>query len=194
MKNFICLFFCLFIIQSCNAQKNYTVDIKRKNLLVFNVLNDDMKLSLRESVYSRNKTIITSTIWANEDMGTGFFMRKFIFIQQNDTMNLICNYCGRGGHNYYFKNLKFQKGDYEINYNYSKKYNEKEKRYENDIKYVLGKQIKIPKEVQDVLLTNAFIEFTGNPTTSSKDTYFKDLKFIEVDLFDTINVKLERIE
>lgn len=126
MKKFI----YLFILQACNAQKSDTVDIKRKNLLVFNLLNDDMKLSLRESIYSKNKAIVISTNWSNEDMGTGFFIRKITFIRKNDTMNLVCNYCGRGGHNYYFKKLKFQKGDYEINYNYSKKYNEKDKRYE----------------------------------------------------------------
>ncbi|MBS7230528.1 hypothetical protein KHA90_05790 [Flavobacterium psychroterrae] len=80
MKKFSYLFIYLFIIQVCNAQKSDTVDIKRKNLLVFNLLNDDMKLSLRESIYSKNKAIVISTIWANEDMGTGFFVRKFTFI------------------------------------------------------------------------------------------------------------------
>jgi hypothetical protein len=191
MKKFIYLFTYLFIIQSCNAQKHDTVDIKRKNLLVFNLLNDNIKLSLRESIYSKNKTIVTSSIWANEDMGTGFFARKFIFIQKNDTMYLICNYCGRGGHNYYFKNLKFQKGGYEINYNYSKKYNEKEKRYENDLKYVLGAQIKTPKEVQGVLLKNAYV---SPKKPAFQDLYFKDLKFYEIDLQDKINVQLKQLE
>ena len=38
---------------------------------------------------------------------------------------------------------------------YPKKYNEKKKRYENDVEYIKGSQIKTTKGVQNILFKNA---------------------------------------
>ena len=60
--------------------------------------------------------------------------------------------------------------------------------------FVKGSQIESPKEVQHILFNNAFIDATANPETTFKNTYFKDLEFIEVDLADTMNVRLKKNE
>jgi hypothetical protein len=107
-------------------------------------------------------------------------------------MDIICNHCGSAGTNYYFKNLEFKKGSYELRIEYTKKYNTKEKRFEKDIKYIFGKEIHTSKEVQNILFKNANYEILRNP--KYLDLYFKDLKFIEIDLKDTINVKLKKLD
>ncbi|MBF7092542.1 hypothetical protein IUY40_13475 [Flavobacterium sp. ALJ2] len=87
------------------------------------------------------------------------------------------NYFGQG-ENLYLKRVPFKKGNYELSFKIPKE-------------KISGKKIKTPKEVQDILFRNAYVS-PKKPVF--QDVYFRDLEFYEIDLKDTRNVKLERVE
>ncbi|ELY2018409.1 hypothetical protein SL053_002334 [Flavobacterium psychrophilum] len=105
-------------------------------------------------------------------------------------MNVKCK-CGQE-RNHFLKNLKFQKGNFELSFDSQKRYNEQTKKYESQINYTLGNQIKTSKKIQNILFKNSYVWWEING--KSKDIYFKDLKFIVIDLKDSINVKIKKID
>lgn len=177
MKKFIYLFIYLFIcvlIYSCKAQV-IELDIKKQDIIVLNFTNGKIKLIVRNNIYSKDNLIVTSWIWAPEDMGKYYFEKNITFIQNKDTMNI--NYYGQG-ENLYLKSLQFKKGNYKLSF---KKPTEK----------IIGSKIKNLKGVQNFLFKNAYVS-PKKPVF--QNVYFKNIEFHGVDLKDTINVKLVRIE
>jgi hypothetical protein len=185
MKKAVCLLVFIYLfIYSCKAQNR--IDIKKEDIFIFAFKNDNVILGQRV-VYSKNNFIIFSKKWGSEDMGYGNFKKHFKFIQHRDTMDLEFS---SQYNNLYFKNFIFKKGYYKLDYlpnNYQKRKNMLST-------HSRGSRIETPKEVQHMLFKNAFIDATANPETTFKDTYFKDLKFIEIDISDTINVKFKKAE
>ena len=92
-------------------------------------------------------------------------------------MHIRCD-CGQE-RNYYFKNFEFKKGYYELKI--------KELSEEN----ILGNQINTPNEGQSILFKNAYVP-PDEPVI--RDVYFKNLKFREVDVSNTINIQLKKVE
>lgn len=121
--------------------------------------------------------------------GSHYFDKKYSFVQAKDTMNIKCK-CAQE-QNLIFENFKFQKGNFELIYDFQKKYNDSIKKYEPKIRYVYGYQIKVSKSVQNILFKNAYP--WSEEKNNFKNLYFKDLKFIEIDLKDSTNVKLEKL-
>ena len=192
MKKII-LYLILGLFTTCKAQVE--VNSKQRDILVFQTLTDNVKyesIPVKEyipdkkkylkfkrnsniEVYNKEKLIVISQSWSS--YGSNHFNKYYSFIKDKDTMNITCE-CGQES-NHYFKNLKFKKGNYELSFQLNKE-------------KILGKQIKTPKEVQDILFKNSYIWW--DVKGEFKNLYFKDLKFIEIDLKDTINVKLKLIE
>lgn len=183
MKKYICLFVCLFFY-ACLVQAQDTikeVDLKKQDVLLFEVSKNDIKLLYRE-LYSKNNFIIGSQEWI-ELIGRSYFNRRYFLIQNEDTMNIKC-YCGQEW-NLYFKNLDFKKGNYELTFTYPN--------LVYSVNFISGSEINTPKEIQNILFKNAYPWWEyGN--RDFRDMYFKDLKFIKIDLSDTANVKLEKVE
>ncbi|ELY2018411.1 hypothetical protein SL053_002336 [Flavobacterium psychrophilum] len=177
MKKFIYLFIYSLLIQSCKSQVIIS-DLERKNIIVFDFIRNDSRLIGEKSIYSKDELIINSSIWSGEDMGVGNFKREYYFVKNKDTMSMICGSCGKAGNYYYFKNIEFQKGNYEF-------------KIENRKNRILGKQIKTSREVQNILFRNAYPWWKKND--DFKDMYFKDLQFFQFDIKDTINVKLKKL-
>ncbi|AZA76556.1 hypothetical protein EG347_02950 [Chryseobacterium sp. G0186] len=202
MKNILIIITINLIFTSCNAQK--AIDTSSKDVLVFEFINENITLAKYYSkVYNRDNSY-KKTIEASENkeifndhnisiitqewktIGSKYYQKKYTFIQQKDTMTIHCN-CGQE-RNYYFKNLPFKKGNYNLSFDIPKKYNRETKTYEKDIKYIYGSGITAVKEMQNTLFKNAYIP--SNEQTK-RDLYFKDLKFVEIDIKDTTNVHLE---
>ncbi len=190
-----------FTFSSCSAQK--VVNLKSKDVLVFNFKTDDVRLAkFYAKVYNQDGTY-KETIESSENeeisnkenlvitqewkpMGYGYYQKKYSFILDKDTMNISCK-CGQF-QNYYFKNLDFKKGNYELKFDFIEKYDEETKKHKPQIKYILGNEITTSKEVQNILFKNTY------ENSAQQDKYFRDLKFIEIDLRDTLNTKLIKIE
>ena len=117
--------------------------------------------------------ILITNKWTNDFMS---IEKYYSFIKQRDTMNISCR-CGQE-RNYYFKNLGFKKGNYELKFNIPKE-------------STIGSKIETAEEVQNIMFKNTYL---SDENSTQKDKYFKDLKFIEIDLNDTINVKLTEIK
>ncbi|MDN3674489.1 hypothetical protein QWY99_15720 [Flavobacterium branchiarum] len=187
----LALFIAFFF--SCKAQKRI-IETKSKDVILFNIEKSFFSIlnnKYNQKVYGGNDFLIFTQNWSA--LGYNYFNKEYSFTQAQDTMNIKCN-CGQE-RNYFFKNLEFKKGNYELRIDFPQRYNDSEKKYEPQIKYILGKQIRVPKEVQQILFQNFYIRWNDvdNPI-KSKDLYFKDLYFIEIDLKDSTSVKLKKIE
>nr|WP_315239265.1 hypothetical protein [uncultured Flavobacterium sp.] len=209
MRNlFLCLFLCLFL-QSCKGQSIIVDSEKDNDVIIFNLSNYDVSLinlpekhylpdtkrywetnpKFNTEIYSKNKFVIFKQRWQN--IGYGYGEKYYNFINsKKDTMNIKC-FCPQET-NYFFKNLEFRKGKFELSFAFPKKQNEQTKKYESQINYILGNQIKTPQEVQSVLFKNSYVwwETKGE----FKNIFFKDLKFVEIDLNDSTNVKLKKLD
>ncbi|CAA0213733.1 hypothetical protein ACE1MK_04970 [Tenacibaculum maritimum] len=185
MKNIVYLFTYL-LMSSCSAQKKVIESLKQ-DIILFNFLEKNISLS-QASYYNENYSIAMNIRYL---IGMRYGKFDYTFIKnKKDTMNIKC-FC-RQEDNLYFKNLKFKKGNYKLNFSFSKVYNKKSEKYEKVKSVILGKEIKTTKEIQNILFKNADYEQLKKP--NYKDTYFRDLKFLEINLKDTINVKLIQIE
>lgn len=185
MKNIVYLFAYL-LISSCSAQKKVIESLKQ-DIILFSFLEKNISLS-QASYYNENYSIAMNIRYL---IGTRYGKFDYTFIKnKKDTMNIKC-FC-RQEDNLYFKNLKFKKGNYKLNFSFSKVYNKKSEKYEKVKNVTLGKEIKTTKEIQNILFKNAI----HSPRKASlfEDVYFEDLRFLEIDLKDTINVKLVQIK
>ncbi|MDN3674487.1 hypothetical protein QWY99_15710 [Flavobacterium branchiarum] len=193
MKKITLTLFITLILFSCKAQKRI-IETKSKDVILFNIENSFFSIlnnKYNQNVYSGNDFLIFTQNWTA--LGYNYFNKEYLLIRAEDTMNIKCN-CGQE-RNFFFKNLEFQKGNFELIIDYSDRYNNSTKKYENREKYILGKQIRVLKEVQQILFQNTYSRWydIDNPI-KSKDLYFKDLKFVEIDLKDSTSVKLKKIE
>ncbi len=186
MKNIIYLFIYL-LTSSCNAQ-NIVIDVAKKDVVLFNFSKKNISLSKDIASYrTENFSIAINNRYL---IGSRYGKFNYTLIKsEKDTMNIKC-YCGQEA-NIYIKNLKFKKGNYNLSFNFPRIYNEKTKKYEKDKILILGKEIKTTKETQNIVFKNAV--YTPLEKKIFKDVYFKNLKFIVIDLKDTTNVKLEQI-
>jgi hypothetical protein len=171
---YLLIYLCLY---SCKAQ-NIIVESKSNDILIFNFKEDDIHLLLDKfntPLYHNNKLIIFKQRWRG--YGTAYIKKYYYFLyKKKDTMHIECN-CGQE-RNYYFKNLEFKEGYYKLRL--------EELPEEN----ILGSRIKTPIEVQSIFFKNTYVP-PDEPT--QRDIYFKNLEFIEVDLKDTINVKIKKV-
>ena len=99
--------------------------------------------------------------------------KDFNFYNGEKDMEIECK-C-RENQNYYLKNLKIEDGNYKLT-------------YKKGIK-IKGSEIKVSDSIQNTLFKN----IRANIHTKSKNIYFKDLEFVVLDLADTLNVKLKKI-
>ncbi|MCD8418706.1 hypothetical protein J2Q11_13605 [Tenacibaculum finnmarkense genomovar finnmarkense] len=184
MKNIVYLFAYLFI-SSCSAQKKVIESLKQ-DIVLFSFSEKNISLS-QARYYNENYSIAMNIRYL---IGTHYGKFDYTFIKnKKDTMNIKC-FCHQED-NLYFKNLKFKKGSFELSFDFPKKYNEQLKKYERQKTYIVGNNIKTTKETQNILFKNSDYEQLRKP--NYKDTYFRDLKFLEINLKDTMNVKLEQI-
>lgn len=186
MKKIFIYFAVVCVFNSCKSQEK-VIDIKSTDIIVFNLKNSNIRLPYLRTIYSDSNIVVINKFWA---MPPTNFIKYYKFISNKDTMNVKC-FCGQE-QNLYFTNLTFKKGKYELDFSFPNKYNEKNKNFDYQINYIFGKEIKSPKEVQKILFKNAYPWWESQ--RHFKDLKFKDLKFIEVDLNDTINVKLKKVE
>jgi hypothetical protein len=189
MKTLFFYFFIFLSIYACkiHAQSSYTdtviIDIKYKDIFIFNTKGSCIYLLnsfYTEKTYNQKKNIIGIQRWVGD--GFDYIKKEYSFIYKKDTMNIICN-CKQYT-NIYFKNLEFKKGTYELLVHFEL--------YRSLKKIISGNQIKTPKEVQNILFRNAY-PWGENGDRKFGDMYFKDLKFIEINLADTVNVKLRKV-
>ncbi|MFV0531967.1 MAG: hypothetical protein ACK5MD_11105 [Flavobacteriales bacterium] len=192
MRGIAYIILTIFTLSSCSAQK--IINAKSKDVLVFNfkkenviltkfyakVYNQDgtyktaVESSENREVNSKGNFSIITQDW--QALGNHYYQKKYSFVLEKDTMNISCK-CGQE-RNYYFKNLEFKKGNYEL-------------KFEIPNNRIKGSEIETSKEVQKILFKNAYVP---NETPTQQDKYFKDLLFFQVNLEDTINVKLTKIE
>jgi hypothetical protein len=176
MKNFVLYIVIGLITTSCKSQQRI-IDLESKDIIIFNFKDDTVGFSnnkYNESIIINCNVVITQN-WSG--YGSHYFKKEYNIVKQQDTMNIKC-FCGQE-RNYYFKNIEFKKGIYELEFKISD-YN------------INGTQIIAQKEQQNILFKNAY-PWGESGDRDFRDTYFKDLRFIEIDLADTVNVKLKKV-
>lgn len=169
--------FSSLLLYSCKAHNTDTINSRNKDIIVFKI--DTKKIKNKYSdIYVSNYSIEMVNHSENEDMGYSKFkyFKYFSFIHKRDTMNIECQCIQK--HNYYFKNLDFQRGNYKLNFEIKKE-------------KLFGRNVITQKEVQNILFKDIYV---SDKKFASQDAYLKDIEFYEVDFKDTINVKLKRIE
>lgn len=174
MRNIFSLLICLFV-QSCQSQKVY-FDIKSYDIILFELMNNETIIPKKftKSLLVENDFHVTSSQW--RALGGSYGNNYVLLNSSRDTMNIKC-FC-RQENNLFFKNITFRKGNYELSF---KKPNEK----------IKGKEIKTSMQMQNIIFKNAYSSLR-EPVF--QDKYFQDLEFYEINLKDTINVKLKSIE
>ncbi|WP_298545898.1 hypothetical protein [uncultured Aquimarina sp.] len=190
MKRIIIYCLILLITSSCKAQST-VIDLDSKDLIVFEfnykvelakfytkVYNEDgtfkkeIESSENKEVYNKQKTIIITQEW--QGYGSRYFDKKYLFIRNQDTMAISCN-CGQEA-NFYFKDISFQKGHYEL-------------QFEQPKLTIKGSEL-ADKNLNKLILKNAYIR-EGNSTVI-KQAPFKKLDFYEISLNDN-GVTLKQI-
>jgi hypothetical protein len=179
MKKTIYLLIPVYLyLSSCKAQ-NTIVESKSNDILIFNFKEDNIHPLLdnfNTPLYHNNKLIIFKQKW--QSYGTGYIDKYYYFLNKaKDTMHIRCD-CGQE-RNYYFKNFEFKKGYYKLEIKELPK------------ERLSGSQIQTPKEVQSILFKNAYVP-PDEPV--QRDVYFKNLKFREIDVSNTINIQLKKVE
>lgn len=174
MRKTIIYFLFNLLILSCSAQKNI-IDAQKKDVILFNILTDKTSLYSDFFIYNNGNFNVTMNNW--HTIGSRYGKYNYTFIKnEQDTMNIRC-FC-RQEYNIYIKNLEFKKGHYEL-------------KFEMPKNKILGSDIETPIDLQKILFKNTYVP---DEKPIQKDKYFKDLKFVEINLKDTVNVKLTKIE
>lgn len=171
MRNFIYILICLFICESCKSQEK-AIEYENENLIIFDIRNQKIKLKDSLQVLLIHKNLIFVKNRKYVDIPRPM---KLSFVKEKDTMNIIFGYGNWG--NIYVKNFKFKNGNYQIIANIN-----------SDSKKILLNRQDIPK--QKIISKNQY--FPKEHTR--RDIELKDMIFYEVDLNDTMNVKLTEIK
>ena len=175
MKHIFALSLLIVLINGCYSQKNLP---KEKQSDVF-VLDNRDDFSLVEHYPNKlaikdEKHLVFFQEWLG--YGGGDIDKEYVFYKNKDTMVVRCN-CGQA-YNAYFKNFKFQKG----------KFNLKD---DSKNKIIKGRDISTSKNLQNIIIKNV------NPWDGKGNFLnykYQDIKFREIDLLDTINVHLKKVE
>ncbi|WP_284463813.1 hypothetical protein [Chryseobacterium sp.] len=162
------IFFAILVlpfIYSCNAQRKIAKeDMYSSNLLL---LKPEKGVSILQKTFMQNDTyiLIKDRKWTDIPRPT-----KISFIKDKDTMNYVISYGNTG--NYYFHNIKFKKGNYNIEI----------------LKNNLESSDKANVFNDNILLYKLF----NNSTRKREDTKLNDVIFYSVDFEKLDNVKIER--
>ena len=184
MKTKIVWLFAIILMQVCTAQKNIStekehrvIDTKKEtDVVIANITGGRMLplyLIFNNSLEEGNFFIDLSP-QSTDLMDLSFSNSKsFSFYEGEKDMEIECK-CIEN-QNYYLKNLKIEEGNYKLV-------------YKKGIK-IKGSEIKVSDSIQNTLFKN----IRANIHTKSKNIYFKDLEFVVLDLADTLNVKLKKV-
>lgn len=192
MKNVIYILLISFVFTSCKSQT--IIETKSKDVLIFEFKNDNIKLaryytkvyhqdgtyeaiveaSANKEIFNKQNISIITQEW--QAIGSNYINKRYSFIQQKDTMTIKC-ICGQE-RNYYFKNLEFKKGNYELNFNSPKM----------KIQY---QEIDSLNRVKNIFFKNTYVP---EEELSIRDLYLYDIRFYYIDLHDTINVRLRKVD
>ena len=192
MKTKIVWLFTIILMQACVAQKQTP---KKKESNVLNQTNVSRVIDTKDTYDVILADITKGSMFSlyfgfdSFSEGTHFFdlslqslgqlnfdsedNKQFTFFDDGKRMKIKCE-CGRNK-NYYIKNLKVKEGKYELTYNRTIK--------------TEGDKINVSDSIQNTLFKN----IKPNIHTKPKNIYFKDLEFVVLDLADTLNVKLKKV-
>ena len=164
----------IILFVSCITQQ-ISIDAKRKSFIIYKT-TDNLKIHTSKIEYIGNNFHLSSRGWKGVDIP--IIKSKFEFTKQKDTMKLFC-FC-RELNNYYFKDLKFKKGEYFINLPY-------------EINWIKGLEIKTNRSFQNIKFKRTYLVNHTKKTSSIEDLFFEDLFFQIIDFSDTKNIKLEPV-
>jgi len=162
------LFYCFIVlsISSCKAQST-PIDLDTKDLIVFKFKKDSINIVNNKyvtEIYNKQDKLVLTQEWVG--YGYRYFEKSYIFIKNKDTMNLKC-ISGQGS-NFYFKDILFQKGDYEL-------------RFEMPKLIIKGSEL-VDKELNKLTFKNAYIREENSKVI--KQVPFKELDFYKISLKD----------
>ncbi|WP_106915682.1 hypothetical protein [Chryseobacterium aurantiacum] len=165
MRKIFFIIMVLPLIYSCDAQKKIANDdMYSSNLLL---LKPEKGVRILQKTFMQNDTytLIKDRKWTDIPRPT-----TISFIKDKDTMNYVINYGNTG--NYYLHNLKFKKGNYNVEI----------------LKNNLESSGKVNVFNENILLYKLF----NNNTRKREDTKLNDVTFYSVDFEKLDNIKLER--
>ncbi|AZA76558.1 hypothetical protein EG347_02965 [Chryseobacterium sp. G0186] len=161
------LFFVILIspfIYSCNAQRETTKnDMYSSNILLLKV-EKNVRVLQKALIQNDDYILIKDRRWSDIPRPT-----KISFIKDRDTMNYVINYENTG--NYYFHNIRFKKGNYNVEI----------------LKNNLESSGKVNAFNETTILTQLF----NNTTRKREDTRLNDVLFYSVDFEKSNSVKIE---
>lgn len=179
MTRYLLFLFANLLPVLCFAQniKFDTIDVDRQDILVFNFIEHD--ISLVEFAYG------TICIYKDKNMiglrnrwrgyGSSYIDKKFMFTQGCDTMRVAIN-CGQNC-NFYFRNMEFRKGDFNIRI--ADKYDP------NTL--IKGEDISC-----DIYLNNLFLKNAYRDYQIKEDRYFKYIDFYEINMQDDKKIEWKK--
>ena len=175
--------FLLLSLFSCKTEQ-FIIDYKNYDILFMQFYETDVK-SINNNFYQKNHILITGIDYSRDFNPR--YKSQILLTKKKDTMKVTCQCPER--YNYYFKNMKFKKGEYVLQY----KTSFQGLFHEKNIFEIEGKNIETSKLIQGILFRNILISdsVTGY---RRKDFLFKNLKFRVIDFSDTVNVKLTPIK
>ncbi|MFP3831347.1 hypothetical protein [Chryseobacterium sp. SIMBA_028] len=164
MKKIFFIIMVLPLIYSCDAQKKIANDdMYSSNLLL---LKPEKGVRILQKTFMQNDTytLIKDRKWTDIPRPT-----IISFVKDKDTMNYVINYGNTG--NYYLHNLKFKKGNYNVEI----------------LKNNLESSGKVNVFNENILLYKLF----NNNTRKREDTKLNDVIFYIVDFERFDNIKIE---
>lgn len=182
MKTKILLWlFIVVFLQACAAQKGITkekeeliIDTYDKHDVIVTDVKDGSNLSFHFKNIKNGNHFFELSEHSTSLMDLKNKNNKLFYFYNNQTKMKIDCKC-RMGENYYLKNLKIKDGKYKLTYKKGTR--------------IKGNQIKVSDSIQNVIFKNIRLNQFKNP----EDIYFKNLEFTVIDLSDTLNVKLEKV-
>ena len=191
MKAKTLLLFITILIQACTAQKQIPKKTE-SNILnqtnagraidtkdTYDVILADIKkgsilsIPFGLDVFNEKTHFFDLSLQSIPSRGILLTDKNFHFYNEKDDMKIKCK-C-RKNKNYYIKNLKVKEGKYTLTYNKTIK--------------IKGDKINVSDSIQNTLFKNMRL----NQFKDLEDIYFKDLEFVVLDLADTLNVKLKKV-
>lgn len=185
-------FLTIILVQACTAQKQIS---KKTSQGMLNHTDNGMMIDTKDGFdvilanLEKGSSLISIYFGLSGfNEGTHFFdlsiqsipsrdllltNKHFHFFNGEKHMKIECKCKMR--QNYYLKNVKIKEGNYKLTYNRRAR--------------IKGEQMKVSDSIQNLLFKNIRVSESSNP----KNIYFKNLEFTILDLSDTLNVKLEKV-
>lgn len=169
----------LLSLFSCKTEQ-LTIDYKNYDILFMQFYEKDVK-SINNNFYQKKHNLIKGIDYSRDFNPR--YKSQIILTKKNDTMKISCQFPER--YNYYFKNMKFRKGKYDLQYKKSLQ----GLLLEKNIFEIKGENIETSKLIQYILFKNILIS-DSLKRYKQKDVLFKNLKFRVIDFSDTTSIKL----